>query len=706
MNKVIINGAAAVMLAVAGLPAFGEVKLASPFGDRMVLQRERAVPVWGTAAPGESVTVTFGDQCVSTRAGANGDWRVELKPMSACAEPRDLVAAGGSGRKVLRDVLVGEVWFASGQSNMECPIWGGNPRYRDGKGSMMIAMTREPQVRFVKMARALSVQPKRDAAVVWRKFLPGSFAEKGVELSAVAFYYALELHNALDIPVGIVDASWGGTIIDAWTPRSAYAKHPELGDVADFPVTDKPSAAMRRGVLAGASPHQPTVLWNGMVATWAGYACRGFIWYQGCSNVSEASRYCDKMHALYDGWSGEFGNPDLKLYFVLLAPFQRNWFDIQKGQLKFAAEERNAAITVIADHGNMADIHPNEKEIVAKRLALHALRRDYGFGGIEDESPTLKSWSIEGGDVTLEFDHAKSLYVYNPDHSPKCGFRIRALGGKELPADIVKNAGNRLVIRAKDVTNDIVRVTYLKDPPHFGALYSHAALPAAPFDIDLTERYLPKLDASAKKPDLGGARKVYEIDLPERPSFGGKAPKYGLDAAASAGSFSRVGYLYELERKTGGTEWVYTEFDAPTNDVRCLGVPSQKGGFAWLGRVANLTVVSNVEGVEARTGYDGGSIEFHSENYLPATSAADLGGDGMLRDFNDTVVIVPNGPGYGSMQVHDWKAGRTIWAFNNFNGGKVADCGIGQNRLGEQPDWTFMANADQYKTRRLTVFVR
>ena len=367
-----------LLIVGAGLGAFvatAEVKLAVPFGDGMVLQRDRAVPVWGTAAAGEAVKVAFGGAEVAATAGADGQWRVDLPAMAACAEGRELKV---NGEVRCRDVLVGEVWFASGQSNMECPIWGGSTRYRDGKGGMMTAMTREPLVRFVKMPKAWSATPVVAPKVAWRKFLPESFRLDNPTLSAVAFYYALELHNALNIPIGLVDASWGGTNIDAWTPRCGYANHPELSDVAAYPVSARWNRSMHRGPVSGPQ-QQPTALWNGMVAAWAPYAIRGFIWYQGCHNNGEADRYCDKMHALYDGWSRAFANPDLSLYFVMLAPFRQDWFRLQQNQLKFAKEEPHAALAVIADHGNLADIHPNDKEIVAKRLALHALKRDYGF---------------------------------------------------------------------------------------------------------------------------------------------------------------------------------------------------------------------------------------------------------------------------------------------------------------------------------------
>ena len=247
--------AAAISLAVL-VPATAGAKMVSgtPFADNMVLQRGRAVPVWGVADPGEAVTVSFAGQTKKTKACADGKWRVALDPMDASAENRVMKIAGAANAEEIKNVLVGEVWFASGQSNMECPIWGPGSRYRDGQGAVMTSMTVRPNIRYAKNLHKWSVTPLSDWKGVWRDFSPESFkATFQHNLSAVAFYYALGLYDALGVPVGIIDSSWGGTNIDAWTPRSAYATHPELADVAAcaarrrpgrrFPPTSTASAA-------------------------------------------------------------------------------------------------------------------------------------------------------------------------------------------------------------------------------------------------------------------------------------------------------------------------------------------------------------------------------------------------------------------------------------------------------------------------------
>lgn len=480
MKRIIAVG----MTAMAAVCAEAKVATGVPFADGMVLQRGRAVPVWGTAEPGESVTVSFAGQTKTTAAGADGKWRVALDAMEASRENRTMTVAGAANTEEIKDVLVGEVWFASGQSNMQCPIWGDNPRYRDGQGAVMTRMTRRPFIRYSKTPCKWSAEPLVNWKAQWRDFSPAALAHQ--PLSAVAFYYALEIYDALEIPVGIIDSSWGGTCIQTWTPRAGLQKYPSLKVYAERKVEpDKEKA--------GKSPHQqPTALWNGMVAAYAPYALRGMVWYQGCSNADHGSLYCDMMHALYDGWSAAFENDAMRLYFVQLAPYGRNCLGVQTAQARFAAEEKNAALVTTCDIGNPCDIHPNDKETVARRLALHALKRDYGFGEIIDDAPVLKSWRIEGGSVKMTFDGASSWYIYRPDRSTdNLGFEIAGSDGKFLPAKLLNDVNNKGNVRGREliVTADGIespkQLRYLANGTQLGVLFSsESGLPPGPFAID------------------------------------------------------------------------------------------------------------------------------------------------------------------------------------------------------------------------------
>ena len=503
--------------------AIAEIKMGAPFTDGAVLQRGRVVPVWGKIISSEDaprhVTVMFAGQTKTAEVGTNGEWKVFLDPMEASKESRTMtVEARGTGngeqvsgngeRLEIKDVLVGEVWFASGQSNMECPIWGSSTRYRDMKGGFMTMMTRLPNIRYVKCFRTWSVEPKEISAV-WRKFMPedlqqfnsintgvGGRKSEDISLSAIAFYYARELYLALDVPIGIIDASWGGSNIDAWTPRCGYDDCDEsIRKTAEYQVR-KPAPNKQYPITE--SRQQPTVIYNGMVAAFAPMAMRGLIWSQGCHNWKESELYCAKLHALYNGWCREFKNPKLSFYLVQPSPWIHNWLGICMAQTEFCAEEKNAAIAVTADAGNFWDIHPNDKEIVAKRLVLHALKRDYGFDIPEVDSPVAKLVSFKEGKAIVSFDHVKDWYVYAKDHSRKPAFELASEDGewhgaqienfrkktskegKEVDTDYID--GPDIVLSSEAVPSPI-RVRYMGKPRTSGTLYNEAALPLGPFEM-------------------------------------------------------------------------------------------------------------------------------------------------------------------------------------------------------------------------------
>ena len=504
------------------IEADARIEMGAPFTDGAILQRGMSVPVWGRVAPragvtgapsfeGRKVKVSFAGQEKTAAVGADGKWKAVLDPMAASKESRTMkvceLGVEHGEELEIKDVLVGEVWFASGQSNMECPIWGSCARYRDMKGGFMTAMTRLPNVRYVKCERKWAVAPCETSAK-WRRFMPenlrqfnridtrvGGGVSEEVSLSAVAFYYARELYLALDVPVGIDDASWGGTNIDAWTPRSGYDGCDEsIKATADYPVSSTWNPSMHRGVIYGLN-QQPTVLWNGMVAAFAPMAMRGFIWYQGCNNSGEPQRYCAKLHALYNGWRREFCNPGLKMYLAQLAPHKQNWMGICMAQTKFCAEEENAALAVTSDAGNFWDIHPNDKEIVAQRLALHALKRDYGFDIPEDDSPVLNSAAFKDGKAVLSFDNVKGWYVYARDYSRSPAFELAGKDGVWHDARIENfrirennNVGTDFIdgpdiVLSAEAVPAPEMVRYMGKPMTSGTLYNESSLPLGPFEF-------------------------------------------------------------------------------------------------------------------------------------------------------------------------------------------------------------------------------
>ena len=502
MNKHLHLSLAFVGVVAAAMPTQAKIVLGTPFSPHAVLQRKMSVPVWGKAPSGMKIEVSFGGECCVAQADSNGCWCVRLPPMEACDIGRGLVVRElGSRLSVEKievpDVLVGEVWFASGQSNMECPLWGENPRFRDANGVLVAEMTRLPKIRYVKNELKWSVNA-RPIRSTWRQMTAENLREQ--PLSAIAFYYARELFLALNVPVGIVDSSWGGTNIDAWTPRCGYVDcDQKIAAVARYEVKKNWNKAEDSMGPIYCVYQQPTVIFNGMVASWAPMAMKGLIWYQGCNNSGESHLYCAKMHALYNGWSRCFNNPDMKLYFVQLAPYTQNWMGIVQAQNRFAKEQPNAAIVVTSDIGNFHDIHPNRKEIVAKRLAVHALKRDYGFPIQEDDSPVFQSASFRDFGAVLTFDNVKSWYLYTPDNSLNAPFELAGTNGvwhaakvvnlkkkfdkrkqKEVPLPILE--GSRIEVECGAVQKP-VRVRYMGEPRTSGTLYNEMSLPLGPFEM-------------------------------------------------------------------------------------------------------------------------------------------------------------------------------------------------------------------------------
>ena len=483
------------------------LKLAAPFAEGAVLQQGRPIPVWGSAVPGAEVRVEFGGKVATAKASEEGMWRVDLPSMGVSKTGRELVVSSGTQRVSVGDVLVGEVWLCSGQSNMAIPFWGESPRARDRNGHMVGQLIRRGHIRCAKLGNGWSVKPRMDQKVQWHRLTPEYLVNGG--FSAVAIWFALTLDMALgDVPIGLVGAYVGATNVDTWTPRGIYAKYPDLKDIADYPVTEKWTKAMACGPINNANK-QPCVLFNGKIASIVPYSMRGVLWYQGESNSGdpEWKRYKTKMHALYDGFASEFENPALKFYFAQLAPWGSPTVPyIQMEQEKFADEEPNAGMAVICDTGNLADIHPNDKESVGLRLALLALKRDYGMKDIVADSPRLESAKGEAdGKVRLGFGNAKAMFALDPawcyhrdpKRSAELGFELAGEDGVFHPAWIanMRKLDNVMEYRGQFDGEGIVlfspkvakpaKVRYLHVRPWFGRITNEAGLPLGAFSSDV-----------------------------------------------------------------------------------------------------------------------------------------------------------------------------------------------------------------------------
>lgn len=483
------------------------IRFATPFGDGMILQRDRKVPVWGTADAGAKVEVSFAGQVKTAVTDQTGKWRVDLDPMPASKTGRMLTATSQTAHTSLSDILVGEVWIVSGQSNCELPLVGKHPHFSDREGIMMANMTHRPFIRFAYASTyRYSLEPRAELRerAIWKEFNPKNLKESP-SFSAMGVYFALAIESEIQVPIGLIGVYWGGTRIEPWIPIEALkgVKGSEWCFEAE-PVVD---SQWRKEMFGGRLKwpnSQPSVLWNDMIAPWCPMAARGILWYQGCSNAKAGQfemndNYRLLMHALYDSWSKRFEQSDLKLYFVQIAPWPWNHWDVQLAQAKFAEEERNAAMVTICDIGNLFDIHPNEKGTVGRRLALLALRHDYGFTDLVADAPVLETCIADGNQVKMTFKDASAFWLYHRDWSVDVPFELAADDGKWAKAHLVNtingctntvpwkskgaiDGGRTLVVAAPNVAHP-ARVRYLREKAGEGFIYSvDSGLPIGPFE--------------------------------------------------------------------------------------------------------------------------------------------------------------------------------------------------------------------------------
>ena len=713
------------LLAAASVHA--AVKLPNIFNHDMVLQRGQPVPVWGWADPGESVTVQFAGQTKTATAGADGTWRLKLDPLTASSAPATFTVAGAN-TLALTNVVVGEVWFCSGQSNME---WVMN---NVDNAEQERAAANFPLIRHFKAPKSFKPVPEQDINARWETTTPAGIGDE----SAVAFFFGRRLHQALNVPVGLINSSWGGTRIEPWTPPCGFDGLPDLAGLKTRVDTADPTTDLHKTVLNGyigtmqawiadaqtkaaagqplaAAPdfpqhlvfptgqgkHQePTVLYNGMVAGLVPFAIKGAIWYQGCSNNGEGMLYLEKTKALVNGWRKVWGQGDFPYYLVQLAPYNyganraAHLPAIWEAQAAVPAAIPNTGYTVINDIGNIKDIHPCNKQDVGLRMANQALNRTYGLADVRWEGPVLKSFAVEGARLRVTFDHADGLKTR--DGKAPAWFELCGPDGLYRTADAVID-GASVILSAPGIDAPMA-MRFAWDQLAEPNLVNGHGLPAGAFRCGNK----PTLDGALALPELQGFRKVYEIDLPERGNFSAAPPKYAIDNSGGAGAFTRVAYVLQLQQGES-IRYVCAAMDAFTGDAKALGIPHAKSGIRHQTKVANLTVRSNVDGIPALDNSDAGNIEFWGSNYGPPNTLGLPAANASKYDFDDQPA---DGVGYGSMQIHAWKNKVTLLAYNNFNGGSSCDIGIGNNTAGEHPDYTFMGNGGQYEVRRLTVLVK
>jgi sialate O-acetylesterase len=708
--------------------ARAEVSLPHVFGSHMVLQRDKPIVIWGWAKPGETVTVTLGSASQTAQANEHGEWKVTLPAMHA-GGPFTLTFSGSSTVSY-DDVMIGEVWLCSGQSNMEFGMGNVN------NSAQEIASANHPNIRLLLVQHDWLSQPTNDIIGQWKTCTPQSVTEGGWNgFSAVAYFFGRELHEKLDVPVGLIESDWGGTRIESWTPPEGFAEVPALQDESKKVELGDPHSpahqqllgqtldqydawvksardAMAAETVVPPVPNYPnelqgpqdlqqeTALYNGMIHPLVPFAMRGAIWYQGEANESERMKYYERMKGLIGGWRKIWDEGEFPFYFVQIAPYNyhdnpQNLARLWEAQTAAADKIPNAGMAVVNDVGNLDDIHPKDKQDVGHRLALMALARTYDQRGLVDSGPTFKSMKIEGNAIRLKFGNAGSGLA-SRDGQPLDDFEIiDADNGGFVKAD-ARIDGDSLVLTAPDVEHPVaVRFAWSGlDEPN---LMNKEGLPAGAFRAGT----MPKRDwMSMNVPEAKDYHVVYSLDLTK---LGMPIPYDKDNHSKIDGPFDRIAYFIELQEPDGNNQDLYVSMDAFTGDAAKIGVPYFGSGEFYQQNVTNMDVFSNVGSIVTGTGLTGGNIEFWPNNYGQANSAHVPNASDAVFDFGDQPGEPPDG--YGSMQVHNHDARQTLFAVNDWKQGGGADVGIG-NQSHDNPDWTFASNAKNYPAMRLVVLVR
>ncbi|MGC6423406.1 MAG: sialate O-acetylesterase [Lentimonas sp.] len=489
------------LLFLSALCLRADMNLPSIFGDHMVLQQQQKNPVWGTADPGEKVVVSIAGQSHEAVASADGHWRVVLDPMNASFEPKVLEVSGLDSQVAFADVLVGEVWFCSGQSNM---AWNVASSY---DADLVKLSANNPHIRFFRVPLEGSGEPQFDFEANWEVCSSKTVAG----FSAVGYFFGRGLYQTLNVPIGLVNNAWGGSPIESWIPRDAldaagdyagileywdqrsatysdsvYAQ--ELADFDAWEAAGRPAPKRWRPDDIRIGRHRPSNIWNGMVSPTVGYGLRGVIWYQGESNLGNPRLYQTSFPLLIHTLRERWGQGDFPFYWAQLAdhtpelskPGKSGWAELREAQsMTLSVVNTGEAITI--DTGEERDIHPRDKETVSKRLLRHALKNDYGYN-IHADSPRFSSMQIDGHSVIITFDHVKhGLYAFDTEEIH--GFSIVGADGNHVWAKAEIVDWNTVRVWSDEVVAPVaVRYAWANNP--VVNLYDRLGLPVAPFRTD------------------------------------------------------------------------------------------------------------------------------------------------------------------------------------------------------------------------------
>ncbi|HXE53907.1 MAG TPA: sialate O-acetylesterase [Tepidisphaeraceae bacterium] len=489
-----------VLLALLLSPVlFAQEQAAKPFlhplfASDMVLQRDVQDPIWGWTDPGKQVTVSMNGKTATATADKDGKWLARIGPFEA-GGPYELTVSGPRQVK-LENVLVGDVWICSGQSNMEFGIGNGLNAQRE------IQDANHPQIRLFTVPKHIAYHPqsgfannaKQPDEARWLVCTPENIkvGDWG-GFSAVGYFFGRDLQEKLHIPIGLIHTSWGGTLAEAWTSAQALDEMPDFkGAVEKLQAEHAPGQEHAAGndKSKRPNPNQVTVLYDGMIAPLEPLAIKGAIWYQGESNAGRPMQYRRLLPTMINDWRSHFGVGPFPFFIVQLAswqpedaqPKESQWAELREAQALTAQTVGHSAIAVATDIGDAKDIHPKNKQEVGRRLALDALALVYGQN-VEYSGPTYAGMETKGNSIVLHFDHLGGGLEARGD-GPLSGFAIAGADKKFVWAD-AKIEGNTVVVSSPQVEHPTaVRYAWANNPANAN-LFNKAGLPAPPFRTDM-----------------------------------------------------------------------------------------------------------------------------------------------------------------------------------------------------------------------------
>ncbi len=444
-----------------------EVKLPVIFGDHMVLQQQSDAAIWGTAFPNKNVKVTtsWNSKTYSTKSDNKGNWKLKVATPIA-GGPYEITLSDGTPLK-LTNVLIGEVWVCSGQSNMFMTFKGFNNQPVLGSNKTIDSSTNK-SIRLFTVKRNASLQKLDDFSGEWLNSNP----ENVSNFSATAYHFGKMLQEVLQVPVGLICSSWGGTRIEPWISEAG---------LKDFDWVPEPALDPKGKV----TQKIPTSLYNAMINPVVGYTIKGGLWYQGESNRNEADKYEELLLGLIKNWRAEWGIGDFPFYYAQIAPYNYNTPGIntallREAQLKASTKLPNIGMVSLMDIGQKDCIHPTNKQVGGERFAYWALAKTYGIKGIAFSGPVLKEMNVDGPIVKLTFDHARN--GLNTFGKKLTNFKIAGKDKNFYPANAAINWQGITLFSA--FVPEPVAVRYAFDDFVVGELFNNAGLPASSFRTD------------------------------------------------------------------------------------------------------------------------------------------------------------------------------------------------------------------------------